>query len=666
MNSAVVLAVLGLLAFSGCREPAPMESEARAYSVEAERGETIHADHPCGPSGGFEERYKHFLYWTPDAAHLVFDVDDTIWTLNIEHTRLREVADVSLDYHPAKSSRSSAPKYGFYADVSPDGFRIVYSTCEYGLDDPPSKYYEVAVVNVDGTGRRRLTEGERFEGYPAWSPDGTQIVFTTNTSTLSRSTKHYQDFRGAIKLATISADPLSGDSKAAARVHHFTGNIALYPLVWSPDGQRLAYIANEGDAPFRLALYTTELGGVVPARISALSRSTEMAPAPPSWSPDGEELAFALVEGEEAVLYAAKPDGSAKREVWRSGADGPSAPIVQVAWSPDGSELLFVSDGVYVVGADGIGLRSLPVRRYSEEGIIRAAWSPDGPRVAVYYPEGRVLLTVSREGKDLRPLAGRDGKGSLHALAPSQPERSVDLVACSEGLAVPDPEENPGLVHDCEVLLSIRDQLAGDSELLNWDVSIPIGEWEGVMLGSSPPRVHVLHMPRSMLTGTLPPELARLSELRTLDLSGNYLSGGISSELGQLSELTTLLMTGSYLSGSIPPELGSLPNLEELDLGWNYLSGNIPAELGSLVSLEELNLGGNFLSGSIPPELGGLPLLRNLDLRINHLGGSIPPELGGLVDIETLNVAGNQFSGCVPVELSELWVEASGLERCAE
>ena len=115
----VILAALALLlAVSGC-------------GGEEESPETSHIDLPCGPSRGFEALYKHFLYWTPDGAYLVFDVNDTIWTLNIEDTQLQEVADVSQNYDPGKSPRTSAPKYGFYADVSPDGSRIVYSTCEY-------------------------------------------------------------------------------------------------------------------------------------------------------------------------------------------------------------------------------------------------------------------------------------------------------------------------------------------------------------------------------------------------------------------------------------------------------------------------------------------------------------------------------------------------------
>ena len=62
---------------------------------------------------------------------------------------------------------------------------------------------------------------------------------------------------------------------------------------------------------------------------------------------------------------------------------------------------------------------------------------------------------------------------------PAQATPEDFLEACSNGIAVPDPEDNPGLVQDCAVLLSIRDTLAGEATL-DWSHTTPILEWEGV------------------------------------------------------------------------------------------------------------------------------------------------------------------------------------------
>ena len=220
----------------------------------------------------------------------------------------------------------------------------------------------------------------------------------------------------------------------------------------------------------------------------------------------------------------------------------------------------------------------------------RAAWSPDGSRIAIYHP-AHLLATVARDGTDLRFLMGLDKEGRFQALSPPLSGRPVDLAACSMGRIVREPEANPGLVHDCEVLLSIRDRLGGGVEL-NWSESAPMEEWEGVTLGGSPSRVHRLILPgygsgipRDKLTGTLPPELGGLDELRVLDLSNNYLSGSIPPELGSLTKLVWLILIDTYLSGSIPPELD---NLRTLYLSGNRFTGCIPM---ALWSIEDEDLG---------------------------------------------------------------------------
>ena len=45
--------------------------------------------------------------------------------------------------------------------------------------------------------------------------------------------------------------------------------------------------------------------------------------------------------------------------------------------------------------------------------------------------------------------------------------------SCGNGIAVPDPSNNPGLVSDCEALLSGRDTLAGTGSL-NWSSTTAI------------------------------------------------------------------------------------------------------------------------------------------------------------------------------------------------
>ena len=105
-----------------------------------------------------------------------------------------------------------------------------------------------------------------------------------------------------------------------------------------------------------------------------------------------------------------------------------------------------------------------------------------------------------------------------------------------------------------------------------------------------------------------------------------------------MSRLYWLGLYASELTGEIPAELGKLTNLRGLYLHDNQLTGEIPAELGNLKDLSRLFLRNNRLTGEIPTELGNLEnlvimTLRNnrLDRRDTHGAWAVCPELEATV-----------------------------------
>ena len=200
---------------------------------------------------------------------------------------------------------------------------------------------------------------------------------------------------------------------------------------------------------------------------------------------------------------------------------------------------------------------------------------------------------------------------------------------CSNGIAVPDPGNNAGLVRDCVTLLSVMNALRGDA-YLDWSADASIHGWGGITVGGLPLRVTWLVLNDLNVNGSIPTDLSNLSNMEVLSLRGNNLTGTIPSELSSLSNLTALSLGRNSLTGAIPPELGSLSKLEMLRLDNNQLSGTVPAELGSLSNLITLLINNNRLSGDIPSELGNLDTLTFLGL------------------------AGNQFTGCIPEALSDV------------
>ena len=193
-----------------------------------------------------------------------------------------------------------------------------------------------------------------------------------------------------------------------------------------------------------------------------------------------------------------------------------------------------------------------------------------------------VIFTMNRDGTDVRFLARGfledDGYRSIPKIVPIKLP-PIDPATCSNGVAVAQPEVTPGLVEDCKVLIRLRDAF-GPLATSAWKTDTPISEWPGVVVGGNPPRVRELRLRYNVVTGTIPPDIGRLTMLEVLSLSGNsLLVGPIPPELGNLTKLRVLGLRHNNLSGRIPPELAKLTMLEGLDLTHNDLSGCVPVEL---------------------------------------------------------------------------------------
>ncbi len=237
---------------------------------------------------------------------------------------------------------------------------------------------------------------------------------------------------------------------------------------------------------------------------------------------------------------------------------------------------------------------------------------------------------------------------------------------CDSGTAVPNPTSNAGLVADCNVLLGLRDELAGTGSL-NWSADLALSSWEGVTTGGTPRRVTRLRLERKSLTGSVPAALGDVPALRALHLGHNRLTGAIPGALGGLTNLTSLGLESNRLTGPVPVELGALTNLGLLYLYDNSLTGPIPAETGNLRNLDDLFLQDNALSGPIPPEIGNIAGLVRVWLSGNRLSGTIPAELTGLTRLTLLVLSGNNLVGCVPPSLKDIRtndLDSLGLSDC--
>ncbi len=673
---------------AGDAAPTAAPAESPTNTPAPESGQSRPSDLRCEDFGrGIEFNWQpgRFAQWSPDGSRILFDVSVGeyghpavgLYGFDIGSYRLQQVVD-PLESTSVASGSAESVGLDMHFNVSPDGARVVYSTCGYS----DGQDYEIAVSAIDATETQRLTENGDFDNYPVWSPGGDLIAF------ISDRPVDRPDVYSVKRLYVMAADgsevrlvaPQSGDSSLRLGPH---------PPKWSPDGRSIAFVATEG--PVVSAVYTVGTDG------SGLTRIAEAASGP-SWSPDGRRIALVVPDGyDEADLYTFAIDGSDPvRVVGVSAGFRPRDQHSQrqssiarplwiggLSWSPDGAMILLEALGARASVEDSHIDYYLPIHfeevmpfgadLYYYPVPLAAAWSPDGSRIAVRAftadapegwrdpPDGNVVLyTIAGDGTRprllVRSVDAADGGSRLTAVKFTRPP--ADVEACSMGRVVPEPESNPGLVEDCRTLLGMRDTLAGTG-MLGWSSDTPISEWPGVEIGCVPPRVREIRTPYPRDDafrpyGQIPAEIGNLVELTKLTVVDSLIHGPIPAELGELSRLEWLQLYGNRLSGPIPPELGNLENLLVLGLSRNRLDGAIPAELGNLANLANLNLEDNLLSGPIPPELGNMAGLAVMYLQDNRLSGAIPGELGNLEKLEDMDLSYNQLTGNIPAELEKL------------
>ncbi len=235
----------------------------------------------------------------------------------------------------------------------------------------------------------RTHEGENR--YPMWSPDGAQIVFTSD-----RAAKETYD------LYVMEAD----GSNARRLTNVQAGGICYFPS-WSGPWVYFGY------AP-------PDESSAVICRIHADGTGYEVVAAgrDPGISPDGRTLAYTQFVKEGYCLFRMNADGSDPvRLAEHENAIGAVAPI----WSPDGKWILF-SDSVdgklelFVCNADGKELKRLT---QLGQFAASAAWSPDMKQISFRltdydywrYPDAKEFVYRTKQ-PDKRPVWVMNADGS--------------------------------------------------------------------------------------------------------------------------------------------------------------------------------------------------------------------------------------------------------------
>ncbi|KAJ7954393.1 Receptor protein kinase [Quillaja saponaria] len=196
------------------------------------------------------------------------------------------------------------------------------------------------------------------------------------------------------------------------------------------------------------------------------------------------------------------------------------------------------------------------------------------------------------------------------------------------------------LVLVLSVCLSVRCQSkdAAVMDILKKSIQGPILGWNDpdcckwTYVTCNGKRIHRIQMGRQKLKGTLPKELANLTELEHLEVQGNELTGPLPS-LSGLSKLRIFLAHENNFT-SIPPHFFTgLTSLEAVEIGDNPFSAwEIPDSLQDATALQNFSANNANITGRLPEffgRRGPFPSLIHLHLAENNLEGELPTSFAG-------------------------------------
>jgi Tol biopolymer transport system component len=266
--------------------------------------------------------------WSPDSREVVYSMAGSLWRQKLDSNIAQQLTD--------------GPGYDYQPDWSADGKSVVYVS--YQKDA-----MELWLLDLTNGKSRKLTEGGEVNVEPRWSPDGRRIAYVSTAYN-----KRFHIFTAELqdgKLANITR--LTGEIKSPLPRYYYSAYDMEISPVWTRDGREVLFVSNRG--------HIHGTGGFWRIKVEPGAETREIHyeetnwKARPDFSPDGSRMVYSSYLGRQwhqlwvmpanggdalPISYSSK-EWDLHSRYWERSREWDET---NVRWSPDGTELAFISN----------------------------------------------------------------------------------------------------------------------------------------------------------------------------------------------------------------------------------------------------------------------------------------------------------------------------------
>ena len=262
------------------------------------------------------------------------------------------------------------PAYTGAIQLSPDGARAAVEQ----TDSTTNR--DLWLVDLSRRIPTKFTFDRASDRQPVWSPDGSQVVFSSDREAAGRFSLYRKPSNG------VGAEELILKSEQT-----------LYPDSWSPDGRNLLYETFDQKTRFDLWLLPIGAGGAVGKPVPYLQGPFNDRQG--QFSPDGRWVAYISDEAAQGssvyhVYVQSFPPGAGKFQI--SSAAGATQP----RWRRDGKELFYAAPDGRLMAAE---VRTSPRFDSSVPRVLMDLRSVPGNASGLFFrydvaPDGKRFLAI--------------------------------------------------------------------------------------------------------------------------------------------------------------------------------------------------------------------------------------------------------------------------------